>query len=1383
MVQRCVKQSIMMLILGFGALLLNMVTPLATAYGDVIHVNTVATGANDGTSWENAYTDLQDALSMANSGNEIWVAAGTYNPAGPGGDRNASFWLKSGVAIYGGFAGDETQLDQRDIHANSTVLSGDLNGDDQSGGNNSENSYHVVIGDIADSTAVLDGFLITAGNANGINYPYDRGGGMSNTYGSPTLANCIFAGNSAYVEGGGICNYEGNPTLTDCIFIGNSAMSGGGGIFGLFGSLTLINCTFSNNVGEGINSMLGNLTMINCILWGDMLVYDQPPVITHSNIEGGYPGEGNINTDPLFLDPDGADDILGTPDDDLRLSAGSPCIDAGDPDPQYNDRDGTRNDMGAYGGPSGMIWPGVIIYVNSAATGANNGDSWEDAFTDMQDALNQANAGDEIWVAVGTYIPSQVGDRNATFQLISGVALYGGFAGDETERDERDFETNVTILSGDLNEDDGPDLVNNQDNSYHVVTGSGTDSTAIVDGFTITGGNADFGAVSYNGGGMYNEGGSPALSNCTFFGNFVFGFGGGMANVNSNPTLTDCNFSANHAQYGGGGGMFNDENSSPILTSCTFFGNFVNEYDGGGMYNSGADVILNGCTFSDNSAKKGGGIFNTSNHPTITNCTFYTNVAEQGGGMYNNMASPTLANCLFLGNSAGYGGGMYNETSNSPVIINCTLAGNSAIQGGGGIYNFYNFMTLSNSVVWSNTPNQIEVYGYPPPVVTYSNIQGGYEGIGNIDSDPLFVDIDGPDDILGTADDDLRLSAGSPCIDAGDNSAVPQDTQDLDGDGDVDEPLPYDLDGNVRFFDDPDTVDSGNGTPPIVDMGTYEYQPSEEPNNPPELDPIGDKTIEEGQELYFTVSASDADGNIPSLSAGNLPTGAEFTDNGDGTGTFSWTPGYEQSGVYENVHFEATDNEDIVSEDITITVNDMGILVAAKLIDSGGWGVQGGDASYASGSWKTIGTTGIDGIASIVLPSDTGNLKVRMNYGGKSCYLTQNVQENSVFIFQTINVTVELRNSTGTGIEGGEAAYAAGSWYTIGTTNADGQVQMELMPGSYKFRMKYEGKTDYITQDIGTNPVATFQTINVMVELRNSTGTGIEGGEAAYAAGSWHTIGTTGASGQVQKELMPGSYKFRVKYEGKSDYITQDIEVNPVVTFQTINATVKLLDSLGAGIEGGEAAYAAGSWMLIGTTDENGIVQKELIPGTYKVRMKYNGETQYITQDIEGNPEVVFTYSVAGDQDTDGDGLTDEEEVFYGTDPANPDTDDDGLSDYNEIFVYSTDPLEEDTDDDGISDGDEVVNGWDPLDTNDPGVVALTWFNMMNGMQSSGGLNLSLVLGEAKLYILPSLGVPVADADQYNVSLSPGGVPLDETKTLDELGLQDGATLYVMQIL
>jgi hypothetical protein len=210
------------------------------------------------------------------------------------------------------------------------------------------------------------------------------------------------------------------------------------------------------------------------------------------------------------------------------------------------------------------------------------------------------------------------------------------------------------------------------------------------------------------------------------------------------------------------------------------------------------------CTFSGNSADCGGGMCNWSSSPTVTNCTFSGNVAQGywnavGGGMYNVSSSPTVTNCTFSGNSAENGGGMSNRFGGSnPTVTNCVL--------------------------WGNRPDEIADVDGAATIVGYSDVQGGWPGEGNIDGDPLFVDPDGPDNDPNTFEDnDYRLSPGSPCIDAGCNWSVPSDSTDLDADGDTSEITPLDLDGEGRFFDDPDTADIGCGNPPIVDMGAYEF--------------------------------------------------------------------------------------------------------------------------------------------------------------------------------------------------------------------------------------------------------------------------------------------------------------------------------------------------------------------------------------------------------------------------------------------------------------------------------------------------------------------------------------------------------------------------------
>ena len=239
---------------------------------------------------------------------------------------------------------------------------------------------------------------------------------------------------------------------------------------------------------------------------------------------------------------------------------------------------------------------GHVIYVNDDAAGANDGSSWTDALTDLQAALDIAQAGDEIWVAAGMYKPRGAAgvERNATFQLESGVAIYGGFAGSETIREQRDPTPNATILSGDLRGDDDPsttlenlaDDPTRQDNTYHVVTGSGTDATAELNGFVITAGqaNGEDAGITDSGGGVYNRNGSPSLVNCSIVRNSAtggdFGGGGAMYNVfRSAPTLIDSTFDENWARRGGGG-MYNTAASTPTLTRCLFSRNSTRSLGG-----------------------------------------------------------------------------------------------------------------------------------------------------------------------------------------------------------------------------------------------------------------------------------------------------------------------------------------------------------------------------------------------------------------------------------------------------------------------------------------------------------------------------------------------------------------------------------------------------------------------------------------------------------------------------------------------------------------------------------------------------------------------------------------------------------------------------------
>jgi len=394
-----------------------------------------------------------------------------------------------------------------------------------------------------------------------------------------------------------------------------------------------------------------------------------------------------------------------------------------------------------------------IVYVEDDASPGGNGQTWATAHKYLQDALAHANSDpnvDEIWVAEGTYKPGTV--RTDTFQLITGVALYGGYAGyGAPNPNERNIKLYETVLSGDIGVIDDP-----FDNSYHVVTGSGTDPNAILDGFTITAGNANGGGNKDNGGGMYNDQGSPTVTGCTFSGNSA-NSGGGMYNYNSNSTISGCTFSGNSS------------NSS-----------------GGGMENWYSSLTVSSCTFSDNSS-----------------------ALSYGGGI-NNMqdTSLILTNCTFSGNSASnHGGGMHNGSNSSSSVTNCTFSGNSGGFGGGLSIGGSSIMTMTNSIIWDNSaPTGSQIYDGGTTTVSYSDIQGGWGGAGsnNISADPQFIDPNGPDGIIGTEDDNLRLQYNSPCIDDANNIYVPAG-------------VTTDLDGRDRI------VDGDCYLTATVDMGAYEF--------------------------------------------------------------------------------------------------------------------------------------------------------------------------------------------------------------------------------------------------------------------------------------------------------------------------------------------------------------------------------------------------------------------------------------------------------------------------------------------------------------------------------------------------------------------------------
>lgn len=519
-----------------------------------------------------------------------------------------------------------------------------------------------------------------------------------------------------------------------------------------------------------------------------------------------------------------------------------------------------------------------VLYVKPDVTELKNCASWENA-CDLLTALQYATEDDEIWAQAGVYTPtSSEINQQATFQLRSGVELYGGFTGVETRRKQRDWEKNLTILSGDIAGDDITDengVVTDTNNikganSFNVVTGSGVDNTALIDGFTITAGHS----VLY-GGGMTNWSGSPTVTNVIFSGNRAGDVGGGMFNyIDSDAVLTNVKFIGNSADHNGGGlynhessptltdvtfmyntagngaamvnyirssptlthvafiensaenksgGLDNSEGSNPILTDVTFTGNRARF--GAGMYNVKSNPILNKVIFSNNAAShvgggmeneessptltgvifdrnkaahEGGGIFNGSqSSPKLTNVTFSANSAGGGGGMKSYDSTLTLTNVTFFGNSATAGGGGMANSNCRITLLNVTFFSNSS-SGGGGIYSSGGSTTLTNAIIWENTPENQQILNEGSAFdVTYSDIKGGFKGTGNLSIDPQLKILADNGGFTQTN----ALAAGSPVIDAGSPDQCPETDQR----------------GEKRPVD-------GNGDgKKICDMGAYEY--------------------------------------------------------------------------------------------------------------------------------------------------------------------------------------------------------------------------------------------------------------------------------------------------------------------------------------------------------------------------------------------------------------------------------------------------------------------------------------------------------------------------------------------------------------------------------
>ena len=412
----------------------------------------------------------------------------------------------------------------------------------------------------------------------------------------------------------------------------------------------------------------------------------------------------------------------------------------------------------AYGGATWYVTP----------TGTGGGASWGDA-GDLQTTVTSAAPGDEVWVAAGIY--TATGDT--VLIMKEGIAVYGGFTGTESEREQRDWETNTSAIDG--------------ENARRCVIGA--DSGAL-DGFTITRGVADFG------GGMYNHSVSCIVANCAFTDNTAEDAGGAIWNYFATLAITDSTFSGNGAAFEGG--AISSYASSLETTDCVFesntalsgagmhtlfagslviansaFTNNAAQYEGGGLYNGSSSPIVTDCSFSGNTARFGGGMYNESSDTTLSRGLFQGNTATRdGGGLYNMGGSATSVNCVFAGNEAARNGGAVAGFVGATQLMNDTIYGNAAGNAGGAIYSWDDASEATNCILWDNTAaSGSEIYSNnSAPLVRYSCVQGGYAGRANIDANPLFVD---------AANTDFRLQVESPCMESGTDADAP--AQDIRG--------------------------------------------------------------------------------------------------------------------------------------------------------------------------------------------------------------------------------------------------------------------------------------------------------------------------------------------------------------------------------------------------------------------------------------------------------------------------------------------------------------------------------------------------------------------------------------------------------------------------